>query len=173
MKTAVTKPNQVKKTRKKATPQETAANAVSTALAQVARVVIVNFPSSNQGYAYHTRDESIGVGDYALVISPYADRSPAGSWRFDSLGGHLTIVKVVDVKETTHSIQAASKWILSKIDMSQALAEAERREQIEVLQAKIKKARKEAEERVKLEQLRALSPELDALITQLDGLEAR
>jgi hypothetical protein len=159
--------------RTKKTAQETAANAVNTALAAVSRVVIVNFPSSNQGYAYHTRDDSIGVGDYCLVISPYADRSPAGSWRFDALNGHLTIVKVVDIKETTHSINAASKWILGKIDLSLALAEAERRQKIEVLQAKITKARKEAEARIKLEQLREYSPELDALITEMDELSGR
>jgi hypothetical protein len=171
-KTPVSKHSTVAKTRARKSPQETAANAVSTALAQVARVVIVQFPSNNQGYAYHTRDASIGVDDFCLVISPYADRN-CGSFRIPELNGYLAIVRVIDVKETPHSINAASKWIVGKLDISQAIAEGERLAQIEVLQAKIKKARKEAEERVKLEQLRELSPELGTLMDELDALQGR
>lgn len=160
------------KARKKATPQETAANAVSTALANVSRVVIVQFSGNPQTYAYHTRDESLKEGDLALVISPYG-ASHGGSWKMPELGGYLTIVKVVSIQETAHSINAASKWIVGKLDLTTAFEEARRREEIAVLEAKIKQARKAAEERVKLEQLRELSPELDTLITQLDQLQGR
>lgn len=162
----------VAKARIAKSPQDTAANAVSTALANVSRVVIVNFAGNPQTYSYHTRDESIQVGDYCLVISPIQDHK-RGSWRIQNLNGFLTIVKVVDVKETTHSINMASKWIVGKLDITSALAEAERQEQLAVLKAKIDKARKAAEERVKLEQLRELSPELDSLITAYDALSVR
>lgn len=158
--------------RKKASPQETAANAVSTALANVARVVLACFEGNPTCYSYLTRDESLAVGDFALVLSPHGNRG-GGSWYLEELRGHLTIVKVVDIKETVQSINAASKWIIGKLDLSDAFAEARRREEIAVLEAKIKQARKAAEERVKLEQLRELSPELDTLITQLDQLQGR
>lgn len=156
--------------RRKASPQETAANAVSTALSQVSRVVLVVFNGNSQPYAYHTRDPDLKVDDFALVVSPHD--GPRG-FRVPELNGSLQIVRIVDVKETTHSINAASKWIVGKIDLTAAFEEARRREEIAVLQAKIQKARKAAEERVKLEQLRELSPELDTLITQLDQLQGR
>jgi hypothetical protein len=164
------KPKAVARTRRKATPQETAANAVSASLAQVSRVVLVVFNGNTQPYAYHTRDPELKVGDFALVVSPHD--GPRG-FRVPELDGSLQIVRVVDVKETAHSINAASKWIVGKIDLTAAFEEAERRGQIAVLEAKIKQARKAAEERVKLEQLRELSPELDGLITQLDQLKGR
>jgi hypothetical protein len=164
-----TRKTRVLKTTKQ-TAQETAANAVSTALADVSRVVLVVFNNNCQTYAYHTRDSSLKVGDYALVVSPHD--GPRG-FRVDELNGSLQIVKIVDIKETVHSINAASKWIVGKIDLTAAFEEQRRREEIAVLQAKIQKARKAAEERVKLEQLRELSPELDTLITQLDQLQGR
>ena len=111
------------------------------------------------------------------MISPYSGRAPwvEGNdhhFREEALGGYPSVVRVVDVKETTHSINKASKWIVQKLDLSVAMAEAEKRQQIQVLTAKISKARKEAEERVKLEQLRELSPELSSLLDQLDALQA-
>lgn len=160
----------VKRTRKVSTPQETAANAVSTALANVARVVLCCFPGSSTQYSYYTRDESIGKGDYCLVVSPYENRN-GGSHAITELGGYLNIVKVADVKETVQAVNAAHSWILQRLDISAALNEAARREAAKVLRAKISKARKAAEERVQLEQLRSLSPELDSLLTQLDELE--
>lgn len=153
----------------KATPRETATRAVSTALAECSRVVIVHFGDNTQTYAYHTRDESIEVGDFAIVISPYSGRNTTG-FATPELGGYPTIVKVVDVKETVHSVNMASKWIIQKLNLASAIAEAQRKEAIEVLRAKISKARKAAEERVKLEQLRELSPELNELINQYDAL---
>jgi hypothetical protein len=167
-KTIVRKPALKRRTSK--SPQQTAAQAVSTALAQVSRVVIVNFHDNNQGYAYHTRDESLGVGDFAVVISPHSGRGSGGF--IPELNGYPTIVKVVDVKETSHSINAASKWIVQKVDLALAIAEGERRQRIEVLEAKITKARREAEARVKLEQLREFSPELSGLLDELDQLKS-
>lgn len=153
----------------KPSPQETATKAVSKSLAECSRVIIVHFGDNTQTYAYHTRDESIQVGDFAIVISPYSSRNTTG-FATPELGGYPTIVKVVDVKETVHSVNMASKWIIQKLDLRAAIEEAQRKEAIEVLRAKITKARKAAEERVKLEQLRELSPELDDLLNQYDAL---
>ena len=149
------------------TPQQAAAQALSTALASVARVVLVNFANNDNNYSYYTRDESIVEGDYCIVISPFCD-----SYGFHNaqLGGYPSIVKIVSVKETVESVNIASKWIIQKLDLTAAIAEAEVRDRIQVLETKIKKARKAAEERIKLDQLRELSPELDGLITELDSL---
>lgn len=158
----------VRKPRAPKTPQEVASTAVSTALADVARAVLVVFNGNHGGrYSYMTKDADIKVGDYAVVISPHAGNS---SFTLDTMQGHLTIVRVVDVQETVQSVNAASKWLLCRLPLEEALARMARQEQLKVLQAKIAKARKAAEERVQLEQLRNLSPELDALINEFDAI---
>ena len=151
----------------KKSPQQAAAKALSTALANVARVVLVNFAGNDANCSYYTRDESIVEGDYCIVIIPFSDRY---GFHNAQLNGYPSIVKVLSAKETVQSVSAASKWIVQKLDLTAAIAEANKRERISVLETKIKKARKAAEERIKLDQLRELSPELNDLINELDSL---
>lgn len=134
--------------------------------APVERMVTVQFDGSPKRYAYQTNDPTIAVDDLCIVIAPsshYAER-------FNAAGGYPTIVKVTSVQETAESITRATKWIVQKIDLSTAIEAQAKREAIALLDAKIARETKRAQEMLTLERLRDLSPELSALIDQRNEL---
>ncbi len=69
------------------------------------RAVTCAFPGSNNRYTYRTRDESLAIGDFALVVSPYGnDRQ----WNVEGIG-FLSIVRISDIAAEASPINSKSK----------------------------------------------------------------
>ena len=157
---------------KSVTPKTTLAQALSTIT--LPRIVAVIFPGNSTEYSYHCDIADVNVGDYVIVASPHPsnDRYSYSGQNFFSpeLKGYPTVVRVVRTEETTRDVNKATKWVIQKLDIDKYVARMAYEQQVDVLQAKISKAKKEALERAQLATLRSLSPELDALVTELANL---
>ncbi len=165
-------PNKIKPVRKSRATK--ASNASKTAAQKIIndeplvdRTVTCRFAQSTKSYAYLTSDPSIIVGDLVVVISPYPN---AGTFSHPKVARFPTIVQVSSVEETAESITKATKQIVCKIDLERVVELQERHKAIQLLDARIAKATEAALEQIQLQQLKALSPELDALIQQRNAL---
>jgi hypothetical protein len=134
------------------------------------RIVSVLFPNNNTEYSYYSDIEGLEVGDFAIVASPHGNEYAAGRFRSTELDGYPTVVRVVSTQETVKAVNKAAKWIVQKIDIAAYVERLNAERQLEVLRAKIEKAKKAALEQAQLATLRTLSPELDALVTELAKL---
>lgn len=130
------------------------------------RIITCVFSGNRNGYAYYTDDASIQVDDYVVVVSPNGDVNH----RSELVDGFPTIVKVISVDETVEAVTRVAKPIVHKIDLAGYAAMVEHQKQVEVLKAKIARARKDALENIELAKLAALSPELGALVKEMASL---
>jgi len=117
--------------------------------------VTVKFASSTQFYAYMTDIEGIEAGDTLVVDSP---------------NSAFTCVTVISVQETAESVEKATKWIVSKVDVAGHKARLERAERRNLLTAKLKKMQAEALEADQFAALIKLVPGAAALVDELKSL---
>lgn len=136
------------------------------------KIVAVIFPGNSTEYSYHCDIPDVQQGDYVIVASPNASDRYVRSQNFFSpeLKGYPTVVRVVRTQETVKDVSKASKWVIQKLDIDKYVERLAHEQQVEVLRAKIKRAKEEAMERAQLATLRTLSPELDLLVTELADL---
>lgn len=109
-------------------------------------------------YTYLSQDQSIEVGDHALVMSPSG----------------LATVKVVSTNATRQGIEHAYKWLVSRVDPAvlEAYKSREvRQAEIETLNLQIARQRKQAIARLNERALAEADPELARLLAQRDALE--
>lgn len=150
-----------------------AATLAALQIATLPRIVAVVFPNSNTEYSYYCDIPEIKAGDYAVVASPYGPSASRGmNERFfaHEINGHPTVVRVVRTEETIKDVSKAAKWIIARVEIERYAERLAQEQKIEVIKAKIKRAKEEALERAQLASLRELSPELDLLITELANL---
>lgn len=130
------------------------------------RIITCVFAGNNNHYAYNTDDETINVDDYVVVVSP----NGMPNHRSAAVDGFPVIVKVVSIEETLEGVLKVSKPIVSKVDLTAYAARIEHEKRVEVLKAKIARARKDALENIELAKLAVLSPELGALVKEMAAL---
>jgi hypothetical protein len=118
-------------------------------------IVIVKFFGSNQTYSYMTDIEGVEVGDTLVV---------------DSSNIGFTCVTVTSVKETAHSVEKATKWVVSKVDVAGYKERLEKMERRKLLMAKLKKMQNEALEADQFAALIKLVPGAVALVDELKSL---
>ena len=73
---------------------------------------------------------------------------------------------MVSVEPTPDAIQRAAKWVIGRVDVTDYRDRRRKVEELKTLDAQIKVARAQAMRQLELQQLRALSPELDQLIAK-------
>jgi hypothetical protein len=117
--------------------------------------VIVKFGTNNQTYSYMTDIEGVEVGDTLVVDSP--------TYGF-------ACVTVTSVQETAHSVEKATKWIVSKVDVAGYKERLEKMERRKLLTAKLKKMQAEALEADQFAALIKLVPGAAALVDELKAL---
>jgi hypothetical protein len=141
------------------------------AAVQLPRIVAVIFPGNSTEYSYHCDIPEVQQGDYVIVASPSGDRYDRNQNFFSpELKGYPTVVRVVRTEETVKDVSKATKWVIQKLDIDKYVERLAHEQKIDVLRAKIKRAKEAALERAQLASLRELSPELDLLITELANL---
>lgn len=118
-------------------------------------IINVSFNGHSAPYAYMTDIEGIEVGDTVVVDSPNSG---------------FTCVKVVSVTETADSVDKASKWIVSKVDVAGYKERLEKAERRKLLTAKLKKMQAEALEADQFAALIKLVPGAAALVDELKSL---
>jgi hypothetical protein len=118
-------------------------------------IVSVTFGTHSGTYAYMSDIDGIEVGDTLVVDSP---------------NGGLTCVTVTSVKETADSVEKATKWIVSKVDVAGHKARLEKAERRKLLTAKLKKMQAEALEADQFAALIKLVPGAVALVDELKSL---
>jgi hypothetical protein len=119
------------------------------------KIITAQFHSHTTCYAYMTDIEGIEVGDTVVVDSPNSG---------------FTCVKVVSVTETAESVEKATKWIVSKVDVAGYKERLERAERRKLLMAKLKKMQAEALEADHFAALVKLVPGAAALVEELKSL---
>ena len=119
------------------------------------QTVTVKFAAHGGLYAYLTDIEGIEVGDTLVVDSPNSG---------------FTCVTVASVQETADSVEKATKWIVSKVDVAGYKARLERAERRKLLTAKLKKMQAEALEADQFAALIKLVPGAAALVDELKSL---
>lgn len=137
------------------------------------KIVAVIFPGNSTEYSYHCDIPDVQQGDYVIVASPNVshDRYDRSQNFFSpELKGYPTVVRVVRTQETVRDVSKASKWVIQKLDIDKYVERLAYEQQVEVLRAKIDRAKKEALERAQMATLRTISPELDLLVTELANL---
>jgi hypothetical protein len=136
------------------------------------KIVAVIFPGNSTEYSYHCDIPDVQQGDYVIVASPSGPDRYDRNQNFFSpeLKGYPTVVRVVRTQETVKDVSKASKWVIQKLDIDKYVERLAYEQQVDVLKAKIKRAKEEALERAQLATLRALSPELEQLVTELATL---
>ena len=117
--------------------------------------VTVMFNSTTQLYAYLTDIEGVEVGDILVVDSPSSG---------------FVCVTVTSVNETADSVEKATKWIVSKVDVAGHKARLEKAERRKLLTAKLKKMQEEALEADQFAALIKLVPSASALVDELKSL---
>lgn len=148
-----------------------ATRAERTQIMSLPKIVGVVFPGNNTVYSYYSDIEGLQVDDYAIVAAPYGDHRYGGSsFHSTELQGFPTVVRIVSTTETVRAISKAAKWIIQKIDIDRYVSRLAEEQKLEVLKAKIAKAKKDALEQLELGRLRSLSPELDMLLDELATL---
>src|SRR4249919_3070867 len=131
-----------------------------TSVITLPRIVGVTFSGSGgTEYSYYCDIPDIEVGDYAIVASPYSSQQP--NFRSPELDGYPTVVRVVSTQETVKAVAKAAKWIIQKVDIDRYVQRLSYERQVDVLRAKIEKAKKAALEQAQLASLMSLSPELN------------
>jgi hypothetical protein len=130
------------------------------------RIITCVFAGNSNRYAYYSDDETILVDDYVVVVSP----NGATNHRSEAVDGFPTIVKVVSIEETLEGVLKVAKPIVCKINLTAYAARLEHDRKVEVLKAKIHRARKEAMENIELAKLAVLSPELGELVKEMAAL---
>jgi hypothetical protein len=119
------------------------------------QTVTVKFASTNQPYVYLTDIEGVEAGDTLVVDSPNSS---------------FTCVTVISVHETAESVEKATKWIVSKVDVTGYKARLEKVERRKLLTAKLKKMQEEALEADQFSALIKLVPGAAALVDELKSL---
>jgi aminopeptidase N len=117
--------------------------------------VTVTFGAHSGTYAYMTDIEGIEVGDTLVVDSP---------------SNGFTCVTVMSVQETADSVEKATKWVVSKVDVAGYKERLERAERRKLLTAKLKKMQSEALEADQFAALIKLVPGAAALVEELKSL---
>lgn len=143
-----------------------------TQVVHLPKIVAVIFPGNSTEYSYHCDIPDVQVSDYVIVASPSGDRYDRSGQNFFSpeLKGYPTVVRVVRTQETVKDVSKATKWVIQKLDIDKYVERLAHEQQVDVLKAKIDRAKKEIMERAQLATLRSMSPELDALVTELASL---
>jgi hypothetical protein len=119
------------------------------------QTVTVMFNSNTQRYSYLTDIEGVDVGDTLVVHTPSSG---------------FTCVMVTSVTETADSVEKATKWIVSKVDVAGYRARLEKDERRKLLTAKLKKMQNEALEADQFAALIKLVPGAAALVEELKSL---
>lgn len=135
-----------------------------------ARIVQCQFKGSQKLYAYFTDDQTITVGDKVLVVSPNGEYSNAVADPSGAIAGYLTLVTVASVEETPETVRNVREWIVCKPDLTKWRERKEREQRRATIEAKIKRAVAEARNRIDVAELAKNSPELTALITELNTI---
>jgi len=145
---------------------DTTAATLPSALVAGQAVVRCTFDDGGRTYGYYAGGLELKDGDAVVVASPYGD-GPGNRGTFDEgCGGYLKVVRVVSVEPDVQSIERAAKWIIGRVDTAEYVARRLRIEELQVLDAQIQRAAREAQKLVELEALKAVSPELTALLAK-------
>ena len=136
-----------------------------------ARIVSCKFNVGDKHYAYFTDDPSIGVGDRVLVVAPNGAPGNALHDADGKLQGFLVLVTVVSTDETVRDIEHVREWIVGKVDVSVYFERKARQAARDVIEAKIKRALREARERLDISTLAKDDPKLQALVAELEKLK--
>jgi hypothetical protein len=119
------------------------------------KTVTVKFAAHGGLYAYLTDIEGLEVGDTLVVDSPNSG---------------FTCVTVTSVEETAESVDKATKWIVSKVDVAGYKARLKKAERRKLLTAKLKKMQAAALEADQFAALIKLVPGAAALVEELKSL---
>jgi hypothetical protein len=121
----------------------------------MAKIVSVKFPGSCTNYFFKAADDvEWRENDYVVC---------------DTAQG-LSLGVIVDACVPDKGAAKATKWIIQRIDMVAHRARMETEKQIQAIQSKLEKCRKQAEERVIYEMLAEKDPEAKKLLDELDSL---
>lgn len=141
-----------------------------------AKVVSVRFTNvaggrvGNRTYAYYTNIPDLKQGDAVIVMAPYSQ----GGLEFKIEGfsdpRYPVVVEVTSVEETVEAIEKVHEWIICKVDFAEYFDRRQKTRQVEILQAKIKKAAENARREIALESLADRSPALAELLMELQKL---
>lgn len=149
----------------------TTAETVPAALVVGQAVVRCTFDDGGKEYGYFAGGIELKEGDAVVVASPYGEGPNSNRGTFDeACGGYLKVVRVSSVEPNVDAIERAAKWIIGKVDTAEYVQRRERIEELRTLDAQIKRAAREATQRLELEQLKAVSPELTALLAKRDEM---
>ncbi len=132
------------------------------------KIVTVQFNTNIQQYAYMTEIEGIEVGDTVVVDIPNSGFTCVKVVSVTETA--FTCLKVVSVTETAESVENATKWIVSKVDVAGYKARLEKAERRKLLTAKLKKMQYEALEADQFAALIKLVPGAAALVDELKSL---
>ena len=120
------------------------------------KVIQVKFRETVKHYSYYTDDESIEVGDHAVVVVAGVPVA-------------VKVVKTVGLSRT--AIERATKLVAFKIDLSEYRKRVETLDTIIEIKNELRKAKEQQDEMAMYIQLAKTNPKINSLVEKLKSLD--